>query len=171
MKRELVSNYRETILAKILNLNKGDSITIKNMTNMEMIISPAEFKGVNGSKLISNELFNIDITNCQAIYKSISISKDDLEYYISIYQKATTEAESYNIYLLASKGLRVGATIEIIDSKTGKKTVGVISEPNKHYYGLFYKSKSPFSKLKTIDLLLDNSTAFKILHKDININF
>lgn len=171
MKRELVSNYRETILAKIINLNKGDSITIKNMTDMEMIISPAEFNGVNGSKLVSNELFSIDITNCQAIYKSILISKEDLEYYISIYQKATTEAESYNIYLLASKGLRAGTTIEITDNKTSNKVIGVISEPNKHYYGLFYKSKSPFSKLKTIDLLLDNSTAFNILHKEININF
>ena len=171
LKRELVSNYREIILAKITNLSKGDSVTIKNMTNMEMIISPAEFGGINGAKLVSNELFEINITNCQAIYKSITISKEDLEYYISMYQKATTGAESYNIYLLASKGLKIGSTIEIVDTRTKNKTIGVISGPNKHYYGLFYKSKNPFSKLKTIDLLLDNSTPFNILHKDIKMKF
>lgn len=154
MSRELVSNYRETILDNIMSLNKDESVTIKNMTNMEMVISPIK----------SDELFEIDVTNCEAIYKSIKVPKEDLEYYISTYQKATTKSESYNIYLLASKGLRVGHTIEIIDDKTGDRTLGVISEPNRHYYGLFYKSKNPFSKLKTIDLLLDTSKKIKILN-------
>lgn len=163
MKGELVSSYRDVLLANIDNLDKAESLTISNITNMEMIISPKKVSLTEGTELLSKDIYEMDITNCEAIYKAIEVKRSDLEYYINIYQKATTEAESYNVYLLASKGLKVGDKIEIVEKSTGNKTTGIISAPNKHYYGLYYKYNNPYSKLKTIDLLLDNFAVWNLI--------
>lgn len=154
MKGKLVSNYRENILAKISNLTSDKSLTIKNMTDMDMIIS-----------LVDKNSFCMDIINCLAIYKPITINRKNIEYYIGLYQNAMTEAETYNVYLLASKELKVGSSIEILN-KNGSKTIGIISSPNKQYYGIYYKVKNHFLELNDIDSLLDNTSTWNVLNNN-----